>query len=118
MICREEKTVKENLHGGKGAIELYNILSEPELMGHAKMYAHGIMHPDTSIGWHIHEGTTEPIYIMKGEGVFTDSDKSRHVVHAGDICKIECGCGHALANESDEDLEFIALILNEGPKAE
>ncbi len=117
MIVREEGIVKEGLRGGEGSVTLYHVMSAGELMGHATMYARVVIHPHSSIGWHQHVGNTEPYYILKGEGVFTDNDGSKTVVRAGDICKIECGQWHAIANESDEPMEMMALVINEGPKA-
>ena len=116
MVCKEQPVIKEHLRGGKGHVVMYHIMDENELMGHATMYARVVIPPHCSIGIHQHVGNTEPYYILKGEGIFTDADGSRKVVHAGDICKIECGESHGMENESEEDLEMIALIINEGPK--
>ncbi len=116
MVIKEQPVIKEHLRGGEGHVIMYPILTENELMGHATMYSRVVIPPHCSIGHHQHIGNTEPYYILKGEGVFTDADGSKVVVHAGDICKIECGESHAIANESEEDLEMIALIINEGPK--
>lgn len=115
MVVKEQAVVKEGLRGGKGHVILYPILSVEELMGHATMYARVVIPPHCSIGWHQHVGNTEPYYIIKGEGIFTDNDGTKTVVHAGDICKIKCGESHAIENESEEDMEMIALVINEGP---
>ena len=53
---------------------------------------------------------TEPFYILKGEGTFIDNDHVAHIVHPGDVCTIEAGQGHSMENNSDEDLEMMALI--------
>ncbi len=117
MVCKEVPVIKENVRGGKGHVIFYYIMSENELMGHATMYARVVIPPHCSIGLHQHIGNTEPYYILSGEGIFTDADGSKVTVHAGDICKIECGESHAIENESEEDLVMMALIINEGPKA-
>ncbi len=114
MVRHEEPVRKENLRGGEGHVVLYPILSPEELMGHGTMYARVVIPPHCSIGWHQHVGNTEPYYILKGEGVFVDDDKSRIVVHAGDICTIQCGQWHSMENNSEEDLEMIALVIAEG----
>lgn len=46
--------------------------------------------------------------------MFVDNDESRTVVHPGDICTIACGEWHSMENNSEEDLEMIALVINEG----
>lgn len=113
MVKKNEAVIKENLRGGKGSVTLFPILSAEELMGHGTMYARVVIPPHCSIGWHQHVGNTEPYYIIKGEGIFTDNDKSKTTVHPGDICTIACGEWHSMENESDEDLEMIALVINE-----
>lgn len=103
---------KENLRGGEGSVQLFPILTAEEMMGHGPSFARVVIPPHCGIGWHQHVGNTEPYYILKGEGIFTDKDGD-HVVHAGDICTIPCGEYHAMRNESEEDMEMIGLILNE-----
>ena len=113
MVTRREAIRKDNVQGGDGYILMMPILTQEELMGHGKLYNHVIIPPHCGIGWHIHTGNTEPYYVIKGHGVFTDKD-GEHPVTAGDICTIPCGEGHAMRNDSEEDMEMIALIINEG----
>ena len=110
MVRKEVTEVKSNLRGGNGDVIFNYVLSEEELAGHGRMYARLVLPPGSSIGWHIHEGETEPYYITAGEGVFTDSDGSEHRVAKGDCCIIEEGCGHSIVNDGTVDLEFMALI--------
>ncbi len=113
MIRQTHTTYAEHLRGGEGTIELRHILSKEELMGHGSMYAHVVLPPHASIGFHQHSDNTEPYYILKGEGIFVDNDGSRTPVKAGDVCVIEVGQSHAMENPGDEPLEMIALIYNE-----
>ncbi|MCI8951484.1 MAG: cupin domain-containing protein [Lachnospiraceae bacterium] len=114
MVRQNEPVIKEHLRGGEGHVVLYHILNEDELMGHGSMYARVVIPPHSSIGWHQHVGNTEPYYIIKGKGIFVDHDKSRTAVSPGDICTIRCGQWHSMENNSEEDLEMIALVINEG----
>lgn len=82
-------------------------------MGHGRLYARIVLPPKSSIGWHQHVGETEPFYILKGEGDFIDNDRSVTRVRAGDVCLIQAGHWHSIENNSDSDLEFMALIYNE-----
>ena len=113
MVRKETLTVKHELRGGKGDIYMYHIMNTDELMGHATMYARVVLPPGSSIGVHQHVGNTEPYYILKGKGIFTDADGSRIPVTVGDVCLIACGESHGMENAGEEDLEMIALILNE-----
>ncbi len=113
MVKREVVKVLENARGGAGSVEFHHFLMEEDLLGHASLFARIIVRPHSSIGWHQHVGTTEPYAIIKGEGVFTDNDGSKTVVTAGDVCTIEVGHFHSLENNTDEELEMIAIVLND-----
>ena len=111
MVRKENVVIKEGLKGGNGTVEIHHFLTEEELMGHATMYARVVLKPHSSIGWHQHIGNTEPYAIIKGEGTFVDNDGSKTTVHPGDVCLIEVGQWHAMENNTDEDMEMIALIM-------
>lgn len=116
MVRKENVVIKEGLRDGKGIIEIHHFLTEEELMGHGKMYARLVMKPHSSIGWHQHVGSTEPYAIIKGEGTFVDNDGSKTTVRPGDVCLIEVGQWHAMENNTDEDVELIALVVNDWAK--
>lgn len=112
MIQKETCTTVANLMGGKGSVKLYHILKKADLKDAGRLYARVVLEPGCSIGWHQHNGETEPYYILKGEGTFIDNDKSATTVTAGDICTIEDGHFHSIENNSDQPLEFMALVYN------
>lgn len=116
MVRKATIVTKEHLRDGEGSAEIHHYLTGDELMGHAKMFAKVVVKPHSSIGWHQHVGDTEPYCILKGEGVFIDNDKSRTVVKPGDVCVIEVGQWHSIENNTEEDMEMIALVLNEAAK--
>ncbi len=95
------------------------MLAEKErpFYGHGRLYARIVLAPGSSVGWHQHTRDTEPYYILRGEGDFIEgrSEDDRNVtrVHAGQVCVIEVGQWHSLENNSDGELEFMALIYNE-----
>ena len=100
----------------EGTVEIRHLLSKDELMGHASMYAHVIIPPHGSIGFHQHVENTEPYYVIKGKGIFEDNDHTETEIHPGDVCVIEVGQSHAIKNPFDEPLEFMALVINERGK--
>ena len=116
------KVVKIETSGGfpesKGVRYMGHIVSKEELNGHGRLFAHTVLPSGSSVGWHQHVHDTEPYYIIKGEGDFFEGDsengerKKTHVT-AGDVCLINVGQWHAIENNSDSDLEIIALIYNE-----
>ena len=116
-MIREVKGVEaEDLAGGKGKAMRYVIVPPEELNGHGRLYARIVLMPGSSVGWHQHVNDTEPYYILRGEGDFIegDSENDRRVtrVHAGEVCVIRVGQWHSLENNSDGELEFMALIYN------
>ncbi len=116
MVRKTDVKYVANLRGGEGTIEIRHILSRDELMGHASMYAHVVIPPHATLGFHQHVENTEPYYIIKGEGIFVDNDGSRTAVKAGDVCVIEVGQSHAVENPNEEPLEMIALVINQAGK--
>ena len=110
MVRKETYSEKENLRGGKGVIRYYHVVSEEELNGHGRLFAKLVIPPGGSIGWHQHVDETEPYYILKGEGDFTDNDGTVTHVGPGDCCIIEVNESHSIENTGDEDLELMALI--------
>ena len=116
MIKKDRVVTVEGMRGGAGSVEIHHILEGEELMGHGTLYARVIIKPHSSIGWHQHVGNTEPYYILKGVGTFVDNDSSKTDVYPGDVCTIEVGHWHSMENNTDEDMEMMALVLNEEVK--
>ena len=113
MIRKDNVLEVEHLGGGKGTAYVHHIVSKEELLGHGRLYAKVVLPPGASVGWHQHVHDTEPYYILKGEADFMDNDKSVTKVGPGDCCIIEVGQYHSIENNSDSDVEFMALIYNE-----
>lgn len=112
MIRKTQIEEKEQVQGGQGVITFRHILSKEDLYGHGRMFAEIVIPPGGSIGKHRHVDETEPYYILRGEGVYHESDGSEHVVQPGDVCVLEVGAEHWIENRSDAPLAFIALIYN------
>ena len=111
-MVRKVNTVEvEGLAGGKGIAIVNHIVPAEDLYGHGRMYAKVELLPGASVGWHRHEGETEPYYILSGKGLFIDNDGSKTEVGEGDVCTILPGQCHSIENISeDEKLVFMALI--------
>jgi mannose-6-phosphate isomerase-like protein (cupin superfamily) len=111
MVRELKKEIKSNVMGGEGDIEMQYILTIDEMLGHGRMLGRVVLPPHSSIGWHVHEGTIEPYFILEGEGIFVDTDHKRIPVKPGDVCVIEDGQGHGLENPTDKDLVVIGCVL-------
>lgn len=93
----------------------------PEFKGglqelHARMFFDGLnrvmkgcLTPGSSIGRHVHDTSSEVIFVTGGRG---------HVLYDGDMLAVKAGmvhyCAkgheHSLINDSDGDLEFWAVV--------
>ena len=93
MVRKENTVAVEHLGGGKGTAYVHHIISKEEFLGHGRMYARVVLPPGASVGWHQH------VHVTK--------------VGPGDCCIIEVGQFHSIENNSNEDVEFMALIYNE-----
>ena len=113
MVRKDNLEIVEGLAGGKGKAYIHHIIGKEEMLGHGRLYARIILPPGSSVGWHQHVHDTEPYYILKGEADFIDTDHKVYKVGPGDVCLIHVGDYHSLENNSDSDVEFIALIYNE-----
>ena len=103
---------KENKFRDNGHVILKQLIGEKELNGKCGLYAEVTLEPGCGLGFHEHHGETETYYILKGEGIYSDNGNLR-MVKAGDVTFTPSGQGHALTNTGDEDLVFMALIINE-----
>ena len=103
---------RSQMGGGKGIVDVIQILEKDELKGHGRLFARNILKPGTSIGYHQHVGDFEIYYIAKGEGVFDDNGVSVPV-KAGDVGIIDNLQSHAIENTGNDDMEVIAVVLYE-----
>lgn len=103
------KKNESNCWGGNGTFSIKFLTDRDGLYNHGRMFAHVTLPVGCSIGPHTHVDETDFYYIIKGEGILNDNGREI-VVREGDICYAGNGEFHALANNSDTDLEMITLI--------
>jgi mannose-6-phosphate isomerase-like protein (cupin superfamily) len=114
MIKRKDTlnvVVNEQMRGGDGSVTMEHLIGKDELYGKGRLYARLILKPGCSIGYHVHEGEMETFYIQKGVAVYDDSG-TKVVLQAGDVAYTPDGRGHSIANNGEDDLEIIALIIH------
>lgn len=90
---------------------------------HAMMFAddnnrilNGKLEPGASIGLHRHEGSSEIIYIIAGNGCILENDGVTRPLAAGMCHYCAEGEEHSLINNSDEDLIFFAVVPQHAAK--
>ena len=101
----------EKLHKGKGELTITHLLTPKELTDKCAMFAKVTIPVGASLDVHSHIGNTETYYILQGEGMYTDNDKE-YKVSAGTTTFCADGDKHGIENIGNEDLIFMALIIN------
>lgn len=112
MPIIEQNTVSAmNKAGGKGEMFITHLLTPKEMLGKCEMFASVKIPVGASLGVHQHVGNNETYYILQGTGLYTDNGKT-YTVKAGDTTFCAEGDTHGIENIGDDDLIFVALIIN------
>ncbi|MBR2264608.1 MAG: cupin domain-containing protein [Firmicutes bacterium] len=114
MIRRKEECkveYREHMRDGNGTVQLTAFINGPEeLNGKGRLFSKITLQPGCSIGYHVHETDAELFYILTGTGMYSDNG-TIVTVQPGDVTICETGHGHSIANEGDEVLELVAVIV-------
>lgn len=102
--------LREHMRDGEGTVAVTNFVTPEELNGKGRLFGTIRLAPGCSIGFHVHEKDSELFYILKGTAVYSDNGVEQ-IVSAGDVTVTPAGTGHAIRNESTEDVELLALIV-------
>ena len=102
--------LRENMRGGDGTVVVTSFVSAEELNDKGRLFGKITLKPGCGIGFHVHETDSELFYIVKGTAVYDDNGV-KTTVSAGNVTLTPAGTGHAIKNESDEDVELVALIV-------
>lgn len=96
---------------GKGEIFITHLLTPKEMLGKCAMFARVRVPVGASLNVHQHVNTNETYYILQGKALYTDNGAT-YEVKAGDTTYCADGDTHGIENIGDDDLIFIALIIN------
>ena len=94
---------EENFKGGEGELCASYYLDDM----HRIMKA--ALKPGASIGYHCHDNGSEIIEILSGEGKVLYDD-GEEPLKAGAVHYCPKGHSHSLINDSNKDLEFLAVV--------
>ncbi len=114
MVRKKEdckKEFREKMRDGAGTVEITNFIESPaELCGKGRMFSRITLQRGCSIGYHVHEGDSELFYILSGTAEYNDNGEIK-TVSAGDVTICPAGTGHGIANNSEDVVELIAVIV-------
>lgn len=107
--CKVE--YREKMRDGNGTVEITNFILDPsEMNGKGRMFSRITLKKGCSIGFHVHEGDTELFFFLKGKAKYNDNGEIK-TVSAGDVTICPSGTGHGVENDSEDDVEIIAVIV-------
>lgn len=98
-----ERQKLENFKGGEKYVDAVLLSDENNKI------MLGTLIPGATIGMHRHEGSSEVIYITKGDATVIYDGKKEHLT-AGMCHYCEEGHEHSLRNDSDCDVEYFAVV--------
>jgi len=108
----KQQEIKQNMRGGKGDVEITHITNTEILGKNCRLFAQITVKPGDSIGEHQHTGEREIFYFLQGNGIVIDNGQQSEI-RPGDVMVTPDLSSHSVINNGDEDLVFMALILNE-----
>ncbi len=106
--CKVE--LREHMRDGNGTVKITHFTSPEELYNKGRLYAKITLEPGCSIGYHEHLTDSEIFYILNGHAKYNDNGEIKDV-YGGDVTICAKGQGHGISNETDETIEFIAVIV-------
>ncbi len=98
-----EEQIIPNFKGGEKQIKTHMYMDE------ACKIMRASLEPGATIGLHTHETNSEIIFMLKGTGIVY-YDEEKETLSAGACHYCPKGHSHSLRNESDEIIEFYAVV--------
>lgn len=98
----EEETIP-NFKGGEGRLISKSYADDKNKI------LYGKLEPGCTIGYHIHDTSSEIIYILSGDGKVIVEDGEERLT-SGDCHYCAKGQSHSLVNDGTEDLIFFAVV--------
>lgn len=113
MIVRKEErptAVREGMRGGGGSVFFRHLMPPDDLPCKTRLLSELTLKKGDAVGAHGHEGEVEVFYILSGTATVLD-DGEEKTLGAGDVAVTDGNTPHSLANNHDEDLKVLALIV-------
>ncbi|MEK7516942.1 MAG: cupin domain-containing protein [Patescibacteria group bacterium] len=105
------KEVQKKCHGGEGQILFREVFNRRDFESNLQHLHETIIYPNSTIGYHLHEGNEEIYYIIEGEGIMTVNGEERKVSR-GDAIITHSGSKHGLRNNSDKSIKILVFQCN------
>lgn len=100
-----------NMMGGTGEFILEDILQPEQMHEKGRLFARGTLLPGHSVGYHVHENDMEICVFLEGRGYVLDETGAKTEISAGDTQIVDAGQGHAIVNDAETPLVYMAVVL-------
>ncbi|MCL1830645.1 MAG: cupin domain-containing protein [Oscillospiraceae bacterium] len=107
-----EKVVNEKMRGGEGTVTIEHFLNQEEMYNKGRLFARITVAPNSSIGYHVHEGEMETFHIISGTAKISDNGVDI-IANVGDTVLTKSMTGHSVECVGEEPLVMVALIVFE-----
>ncbi len=101
---------RPHAHGGDGEVILYHLADPEQTFNHCRLLCRTVLHPGSTMGYHVHEGEMEFFYVLKG-ALAIDNKEEEVLVYPGDAFVTKEGEGHTIRVLGDEIAEYLALVV-------
>lgn len=105
---KAKRELQKKCHNGVGSIVFREIFGNGDFKSKLEFFHETSIKPNSTIGYHKHEGDEEIYYIVQGRGMMT-VDGVEKIVVSGDAVITYSGSSHGLKNLSSKDLKIIVF---------
>jgi len=95
---------------GEGTYYRKRILDLDEMGKYVRNFSEIRLTPGSYMGFHPHDGEEETYYMLAGTAEYNDNGEI-YQIGPGDVTKCYSGQKHGIKNIGDDDVVFIALIV-------
>ncbi len=108
LASEARKVIEERCHNGEGSIIFREVFKKEDFRSSIQFLHETEILPDSTIGYHKHEGNEEIYYIISGKGLMT-VDGHEKEIGPGDAVITHSGSSHGLKNMGSTNLKILVF---------
>lgn len=109
-FAQQEVVETHGAAGGQGTIAKRIVFTPTQMGGRSRLFARVTLPPGATIGEHPHDRDAEVYYVLEGTPLATDDERTLRL-SPGDALFTADGHRHSIANDTETDIVFLAVIL-------
>jgi len=94
-----------------GGVDFHVLVEPAEMYDAGRLYARITLPPGAALAYHRHDDEMESFYVARGKCKMVDNGEVVYLTE-GDVLVTPHGQEHSIANDTDEPVELIALIVS------